>query len=80
MQRGHAWDTVPMIAFFLYANYLDGGSWYALTDLPSDFWFMYPARLFTSPLFLLATFYAWQPLHGAGLWLEKNSPTTSFKF
>ena len=70
MQRGHLLDTAPMIAFFLYANYLDGGAWYALTDLPSDHYWMFLPRLFSSPLFLFVTFYSWQPLHGAGFWLN----------
>jgi len=78
MQKGHSLDTWPMIAFFLYANYLDGGAWYALTDLPADGWWMLIPRIATSPLFLLITFYLWQPAHGAGLWLEKDK-VPSFK-
>mmetsp|Transcript_17385 Transcript_17385/g.54293 ORF Transcript_17385/g.54293 Transcript_17385/m.54293 type:complete len:227 (-) Transcript_17385:178-858(-) len=76
MQKGHKFDTIPMIAFFLYANYLDGGSWYALTDLPAEGYWMFLPRIVSSPLFLLLTFYAWQPAHGAGLWLPKKEPGT----
>lgn len=77
MQKGHMLDTLPMIAFFLYANYLDGGAWYALTDLPADgFWMLIP-RIATHPIFLFLTFYAWQPAHGLGLF-GGLSPLTVF--